>query len=566
MNRQIRLVGVAILILFTALVVQLSYWQLARANALNNNPDNHRNVIQTYVRPRGDIVTADGVTLARSVPSHDQYKYLRQYPQGSLFSDLTGYYSLTNGITGAEKSYNDILSGKKREFSLGSLSVIRHELLSPNQTQNVTLTVSAKLQRIAAQQLGNRDGAVVALDPKTGAILAMYSNPSYDPNLLAGHDEKTVTDNYNELLHTPGNPLLPAAYAERFFPGSSFKIITASAVYDRDPTLASKTYPVLSGLKLPDTTHVLSNFAGEYCGGQLPLLFQVSCNSGFGQVGLDLGASKLADEANAFGFNKTPPLDLPGVIPAYFPPAASFAGNLPGVAFSAIGQENVAATPLEMALVASAIADHGTIMTPHVLSEVTNSQGQVVARYRPKPWLHATSRSTASTMTGLMERVVNQGTGVAAQIPGVQVAGKTGTAQTGHNTIHAWFAAFAPAKDPTIAVAVLVENQPNGNAFQGGTIAAPIAKAVIEAALLGPAAPTTSYHTGRSKASGKLASPSTVVSPTASGVRTRPLTSMSNANTSAKSVSMREPTSRAGRSVRGQLAAGHRGRSPGHRL
>lgn len=538
MNRQIRLVGVGILILFVVLFFQLNYLQLVRASALNHNPHNHRNVILSYTRPRGDIVTADGVTLARSVPSHDQYKYLRQYPEGSLFSDLTGYYSLTDGISGVERTYNDILSGKKTEFSLRSLSVIRHELLSSNQSQNVTLTVSAKLQRIAAQQLGTRDGAVVALNPKTGAILAMYSNPSYDPNLLAGHNVQTVVANYDRLLKTPGNPLLPAAYAERFFPGSTFKIITASAVYDHDPALATKVYPVLSGLPLPDTSHILSNFGGETCGGQLPLLFQVSCNSGFGQVGLDLGATRLADEANAFGFNKTPPLDLPGVVQSYFPPASSFAQNLPGVAYSAIGQENVAATPLEMALAASAIADHGTIMTPHVLSDVTNSQGQVVARYSPKPWIRATSRSTAATMTGLMENVVNHGTGVAAQIPGVQVAGKTGTAQTGRNTIHAWFAAFAPAKNPTIAVAVLVENQPSGDAYQGGTIAAPIAKAVIEAALGGPAAPTTSDRVGGPKTS----------------------------NPSAVALGPPAPSSRSTALRRGRLASDQRGAAPGNRL
>lgn len=489
MNRQIRLVGVGIMILFVALVVQLSYLQVGRANALNHNPYNDRAILESYSKQRGDIVSADGVLLARSVPSHDEYKYLREYPQGALFSDVTGYYSLTYGASGVEKTYNDILSGKKTELSLRSLSEIRHELLSTNQSQNVMLTVSAKLQRVAAQQLGGRDGAVVAVNPKTGAILAMYSYPSYNPNLLAGHDASVVARNYQTLIHAAGNPLVPAAYANRYFPGSTFKIITASAVYDHDPSLATKDYPVLPGLKLPDTTHILGNFAGEECGGKLVNLFRVSCDSGFGQVALDMGAANLAEEAKSFGFDRTPPLDLPGAVQSYFPPASSFAQNLPGLAYSAIGQENVSATPLEMALAASAIADHGTIMTPHVLSEVTNAQGQVVARYRPKAWLHATSASTAATMTTLMENVVNDGTGVAAQIPGVQVAAKTGTAQTGHKTIQAWFAAFAPAKNPTIAVAVLVEDQPNGNAYQGGTIAAPIAKAVIESALSGPAAP-----------------------------------------------------------------------------
>jgi peptidoglycan glycosyltransferase len=230
---------------------------------------------------------------------------------------------------------------------------------------------------------------------------------------------------------------------------------------------------------------VLRNFGGEVCGGVLPDLFRVSCNTGFAQIGLDLGGPTLAAEANAFGFDKTPPLDLPAVAQSFFPASDSFTHDQPGLAKSAIGQENVAATPLEMALVASALANNGVIMRPHILSQVTNSEGQVVRTYKPSPWIRATSPETAAQMTQLMTSVVQNGTGTAAQIPGVQVAGKTGTAQTGNNTIHAWFACFAPAAQPKIAVAVLVENQPESNEATGGAIAAPIAKAVLQAALGG---------------------------------------------------------------------------------
>ena len=245
-------------------------------------------------------------------------------------------------------------------------------------------------------------------------------------------------------------------------------------------------FPTLSALPLPNAGgQVLSNFGGESCGGALPELFTVSCNSGFAAIGLQLGANSLASEATSFGFDQKVPLDLPEPAQSYFPPASSFVNDLPGLAKSAIGQENVQAVPLGMALVAAGIANGGVIMTPHVLDHVSNSQGQVVSKYQPKPWITATSAQTAAQMTQLMQMMVQQGTGVAAQIPGIDVAGKTGTAQTGQNTIHAWFVSFAPATAPKVVVAVLVENQPEGNDAQGGTIAAPIAKAMIQAALQG---------------------------------------------------------------------------------
>jgi penicillin-binding protein A len=242
---------------------------------------------------------------------------------------------------------------------------------------------------------------------------------------------------------------------------------------------------VLSALPLPQTTNSLHNFGGETCGGQLLELFTISCDTGFGQIGLDLGAGPLYSEATSFGFNQTPPLDLPYAVPSTFPATSTFVHDLPGVAYSAIGQQNVQATPLEMALVAGAIADGGTIMTPHILSYVTNSQAQIVSRYQPKAWLQATSAATANSVKQLMISVVNSpnGTGVLASIPGIQVAAKTGTAQTGTGQIDAWFVAFAPANNPQIAVSVVLPNQPAQNEYQGGTLAAPIARAMIEAYL-----------------------------------------------------------------------------------
>lgn len=430
MNRQIRLVGVGIIVLFVGLFVQLNYLQVFHASALNADPQNNRHIIKEYDSPRGNILSADGTLLAYSKPVTGNFKYQRIYPQRSLFGQITGFFSFTYGSDGAEKTYDSFLTGSKAQFKLPtSLKDLENELVNTNRAENITLTLSAKLQAVAAKALGNRIGAVVALNPQTGAILAMYSNPTFDPNLLSISNQVEVQRNYQALLKAPGNPLSAGAYRNRFPPGSTFKIITAAAVYDHNPALATKSYPVSSGLVLPDTNgQRLGNFGGESCGGTLLEDFTVSCNSAFGAIGLDLGGSALAAEAQSFGFDQTPPLDLPAVAQSYFPPASSFAQDLPGLAKSAIGQENVAATPLEMAMVAGGLAHGGTIMVPHILGNVTNQQNQVVSTYQPKPWVNATSAQTASEMSTLMQSVVysSNGTGGAAQIPGVRARGQDG--------------------------------------------------------------------------------------------------------------------------------------------
>lgn len=490
MNRQIRWMGAGVMVLFVALFVQLNYLQVVHAKALESNPLNTRAIVREYTAKRGNILSADGVTLAASTPTNDQFKYLRQYPTGALFQQVTGFFSFTYGSDGAERSYDKVLTGKKSPFRLPtSLSGLKDLLTNSDQSQSITLTLLDSVQKAARTGLAGRLGSVVALDPHTGGILAMYSNPSFDPNLLSGHNLTQVQANYQTLTAQPGGVLDPPAYRQTFFPGSSFKIITASAAYEDDPALTTKVYPTLSALRLPQTTTLLHNFGGEVCGGQMLALFTVSCNTGFGQMGLDLGADNLYNQAHSFGFNQTPPIDLPFAAKSNFPPASSFAQSLPALAFSAIGQQDVQATTLQMALVGSGIADGGVIMAPHILDHVTNSQNQVVSRFQANKWLQATSPATASELTRLMESVVNSpnGTGTAAAIPGVQVAGKTGTAQTGTGKINAWFVAFAPASNPQIAVAVVLPNQPGFSEYQGGTLAAPIAKSVIQTYLAGRA-------------------------------------------------------------------------------
>ena len=411
MNRQIRLLGLGIMILFIALFLQLNWLQLVHAPALEANPLNGRAIVKEFTAKRGDIVSADGTTLATSVPTNDQFKYLRKYPTGALFAQITGFFSFTYGADGAERTYDKVLTGKSSPFKLPtSLSQLRNLLAKRDESQSITLTVVDKLQKVAQVQLAGRDGSVVALDPRTGSILAMYSNPSFDPNLLSGHNQSQVQANYKALTAEPGGVLAPGAYRQRYFPGSTFKIITSGAVYDHKPALATKVYPTLSALPLPQTTNELHNFGGEACGGQLPELFTVSCDTGFGQIGLDLGGRALNSEAVAFGFNKTPPIDLPFAAQSVFPAAASFVLDQPGLAFSAIGQQDVQATPLSMAMVAGAVADGGTMMTPHVLGHVTNSQNQVVQ--------HVPTEALAAGHLGGDRQPALQAHGVRRQHPG----------------------------------------------------------------------------------------------------------------------------------------------------
>lgn len=498
MNRQIRLLGAGLMALFLALFVQLNYLQVVHAPALETNPLNGESVVKEYSAPRGDIISADGVTLAESVPTNDQFKYLREYPTGSLFEEVTGYFSFNYGADGAEKTYDAILTGKKSPFKLPtSIAGIRNYFTATNSAQSITLTVLDKLQTVAQAGLAGRQGSVVAIDPSTGAILAMYSNPSFNPNELSTHNLTQAAANYKAISSVPGALDAPA-YRQTWFPGSAFKVITASAVYDHDPSLAVTPQPYLSALRLPDSSALLHNFAGENCGGPILQLFTVSCDTGFGQIGLDLGAQNLYDESTAFGFDAVPPIDLPYAVASYFPPVSEFAQNVPTLAYSAIGQEDDQATPLEMAMVAGAIADKGVIMTPHILGHVTNSLGQTVESYTPTPWRTATSPQTAAAVTKLMESVVSapDGTGVAAAIPGITVAGKTGTAQTGTRMTDDWFVAFAPAQDPKIAVAAMLPDQGNAIDDQGGTLAAPIVKSIIEAYLSSPGGSSRAGGTG----------------------------------------------------------------------
>jgi len=479
LDRRIRILGAALVVCFVVLFFQLNNLQLLQASKLAKASGNPRTVLQNVAEPRGDIQTADGVVVAESLPTHDSYHYLRYYPDGPLYSAVVGFDSILYGLFGVEETYNSYLTA--HTASIRSISDLFRNRTT---TDTVTLTISSKLQALAASLLAGRNGSVVVMIPQTGAILAMYNNPTFNPNLLASHNLSVERKAWQAYLADPSQPLLARSYRQRYAPGSTFKIVTASAIFDHDPRLARKVYPAVSEIPLPDTTHLLHNYAYEACGGGLAVMFAVSCDTGFAQLGLALGAKALAEEAQSFGFNSVPPIDLPAPAVSYFPPASSFANNLPGLAYSAIGQENVSASALQMAMVASAIADGGKMMTPHVMAEITGSSGQVVLRYRPRLWRRATSSSTAKAVTKLMEGVTQPGgTAPNVAIPGIEVAAKTGTAQEGLNAAlnNDWLVAFAPAQNPKVAVAVVVPGAPGETV--GATTAGPIARAMLIAAL-----------------------------------------------------------------------------------
>ena len=486
MTRQIRQLGVGLMVCFLVLFVQLNRLTVIDAARLNDNPNNTREILRDFSQPRGSVLTADEVEIARSVPSDDRFELQREYPEGELFAAITGYYSFTLGSAGVEKTYNDELAGRTLDLSLQDLGDL---FVDKERVGDLTLSVRADLQRLAAEQLAGREGSVVAVDPRTGEILALYSNPTYDPNVLADHDTDTAAAAQLALDADPEKPRLARSYQDRFFPGSTFKVVTAAAgltsgtVSTDDPS-----YPVQSSYLPPRTDRPIRNFDGDSCGGTLFQILRVSCNSAFAQMGVDTGADAMIATAEAFGFNQDVPIDLTDPARSAFP--TDFERNEPALAQSAIGQNDVAATPLQMALVAAAVANQGEIMEPHVLREVRDTDGNLVDRYDVDVWRRAMDPGTAETLRQAMLGVVEGGTATRLRVPGFEVGGKTGTAQLGLDPprSHAWIIGFGGPEgaDPTVAVAVIVEGQPEVSSQTGGRVAAPIAQAILRQALENP--------------------------------------------------------------------------------
>jgi len=506
MERRIRRLGIFMVLCFIALFIQLNNIQVLKANSLANNQHNPRVQLVERSQTRGSILSADGVTLASSVlaPKGSIYKYQRVYDNytSTLFAQIVGFDSIKYGnFRGVEAQYNSYLTPHTRPAK-----TLRDLLINRTVVDNVTLTIGTKLQSQVAAALdqhapGVLGAAAVVLNPETGAVEAMYSNPTYDPNPLVSEDLATETKAWTTYLNptlSPGNPLVPGTYGQVYPPGSSFKVVTTSAVLENRPDLAKMIYPTVSSVVLPNSgtpPQSLTNYHNGACGGNLEALVIQSCDADFAQIGQLLGAQTLANQAQAYGFNQTIPLDVPPdtVAVSNFGTAADFADDIPGLMKSAIGQENVTASALQMAMVAGTVADGGVEMTPHVMSQIRDSQGNLVKVYEPKAWQQPISAETANTLTTFMQGVVKSGTAAPVGFPAAwDVAAKTGTAQTGSfgpdpAYTDDWLIAFAPVGNTKVAIAVVLPNQV-GSAT-GATYSGPIVKQILGDVLADQATP-----------------------------------------------------------------------------
>ncbi len=483
MNTPIRRLSVLVACLMAALLVSTTLIQFVQAKSLNARPDNRRTLLSTYGRERGQILVG-GKPVARSVPTADEFKWQRTYADPKTYSHITGYYSFIYGAGGGlESADNELLSG--------SSDLLFYQRIADMVTgktprgASLVLTIDDAAQQAAEKALGTQRGAVVALDPRTGAILALVSHPEYDPNALASHG-KGVTAAMNALLADPGRPLIDRAIGgDRYPPGSTFKLVTAAAALSSGRWNPSSVLPGPAVLTLPQSSVGLPNDGHRACASGNKISFvdalRVSCNTAFGWLGMQVGADALRAQAAKFGVGDELAVPM-RVTPSYVPSQLDEAQ----LAQSAIGQYEVQMTPLQVAMISAAIANGGVVMKPYLVgSAIADSELNVVAKAHPTQLSQAITPEVATTLTSMMEKVVTSGTGTAAAIPGVAVAGKTGTAEHGNGANpDAWFTGFAPADGPRVAVAVVVEDGGNaGSEAVGGAVAGPIAKAVMEAVL-----------------------------------------------------------------------------------
>ncbi len=482
MNSPIRRLALLAATMFTVLLISSTVIQFFSAESLRNRPGNTRTLLSTYSHPRGSILVG-GEEIASSQPVNDVYKYQRAYPQGRQYGHVTGYFSLVYGAGGGlESAANDLLTGEAGQLFYRRLG----DLITGQQPTGGTLelTINPRAQRAAQQALGNQKGAVVALDPSTGAILAMVSHPAYDPNTLASHDPDKVRQAWQALNNDSSRPAVNRAIAGDLYPpGSTFKLITAAAALESGQYDTSTQLPGPERLPLPGTTISLPNAGGGACDGgtvTLQRALQMSCNTAFGYLGQQLGGDALRAQAARFGFGAD--LSVPmKVTPSSVPAGTNTAQDIQ----VAIGQFDVRTTPLQMAMVASAIANNGVVMKPYLIAKTRGADLDVISETEPERMGQAVSSQTAAKLTAMMKTVVQGGTGERAAISGVSVAGKTGTAEHGEGrNPHTWFVSFAPAEDPKVAVAVVVEDGGNaGSEGAGGLVSAPIAREVMEAVI-----------------------------------------------------------------------------------
>lgn len=481
MNAQIRKIFVVVLIMFAMLGLAVTNTQFISAPSLNADPRNVRTNLHAAEIDRGPIIVEK--TAIASSELDDDNHYTRVYDQGSLYVSATGYFSSVGyGSTGIEAAQENVLDGQSQTL----LGQRLRNLLTGEKRQGggVELTLRASMQEAAAAALGDRKGAVVALDAKTGAILALYSSPSFDPNALASRDAGEVQDAYATLDADPKNPMLNRTISERYAPGSTFKVLTAIALIENGIANPDTRMDSPVSTTLPGTNTEVSNIESSTCGDGKPTLteaFARSCNTTFVIASEKLTTQQLTDVTKRFGFGHEQEIPLT-VIPSVFPSDADSAQ----LAMSSIGQYTVQATPMQMAQVAQTIANGGQMMSPYLIKQIVDADNQTIRKTKATEAGRPISADTASKVTGMMQAVVSQpyGSGTPMALPNVSVAAKTGTAETGEgDRANAWAIGFAPADNPQIAFAVIVEGDETNPTPHGGDVAGPVAKAVLEAGL-----------------------------------------------------------------------------------
>ncbi len=474
MNRPIRRVAVVAALMFLALLVNASFLTVVRGDDLNANARNRRARDAEFAMNRGAILVGNTPVARTTATSSGRFEYARSYSNGPLYAPVTGYYSYDFARTGLESSYNTQLSGTDDSQFFNRL--MNTFTGAKPAGASLQTTINAKAQQAARDGLGDRTGAVVALDVKTGAVLAMVSTPSYDPNDLSSTDLSKAQTAWKKLVADGTYPMSNRASREVYPPGSTFKIVTAAAALE-DGMKADSTIASPASLRLPLTTTDLTNEVD--CGGATSTIdhaLQVSCNTAFANIGLKLGADKLRAQADKFGFDASLEGDLNPAV-SRFPSNP----NQPQVAMSAIGQFDVAASPLQMAVVAAAVAHDGQVMQPYLVQEVRNPDLSVLSSHEPKKLQSAMTPANAQALQKMMVNVVTNGTGRRAQVDGVTVGGKTGTAQSDpQRPPYAWFVGFA--KDPDVAVAVFIQDaKVERSEIAGGALAGPVFASVVEA-------------------------------------------------------------------------------------
>ncbi|MDQ4086105.1 MAG: penicillin-binding protein 2 [Actinomycetota bacterium] len=485
MNRPIRLLSIGCILLFMALLLNVNYVQFVNADNLAAHSGNTRVQVAEFSRERGPILVADD-TVAVSRPVDDRYEFQRRYPRAKPYAHVTGFYSFLFGSSGIELTQHQILSGSDPRLFVNRVI----DLITSEQPQggSVLLTLDRAAQRAAWRGLqdlpGNAKGAVVALRPDTGEVLAMTSTPSYNPNRLASHDFDATEKAWERLNSASAKPMFNRATQGIYPPGSTFKLVTASAALQSGGYTPESSVTGTAALDLPLTTTNMVNDSGGSCGAETITLRQalaVSCNTAFADVGMDLGARKLEEQAEKYGFGQDLLEDLPGVAESQFPNNP----DEPQTAFSAIGQFDVAATPLQMASIVAGIANNGTVMKPYVVSEVRAPDLTTIEETQPEEFSQAVSPGTAQQLQSMMVSVTNEGTGGTGAIPGVGVGSKTGTAQSSESRApYAWYVSFAPSDDPEVAVAVFVEDaNVSRDQISGSGLGGPIAKSVMQAVI-----------------------------------------------------------------------------------